>query len=52
MLDKTRRFLFRCEACEAILSAEFEEKEDIQNVQDNKVLLECQCGGFCTVLRD
>ena len=52
MLDKKRKFIFSCEDCGTILSAEFEEKEEIDKVNNNKVALECPCGGFCTILRD
>ena len=32
MLDKKRKFIFSCEDCGTILSAEFEEKEEIDKV--------------------
>lgn len=47
-----RKFLFKCDTCEIILSVEFEEEEDLQNVTEDKVVLECPCGGQCKVLRD
>jgi len=50
--DTKRKFLFKCEECAMILSVEFEEPEDLKNVQDDKVELECPCGGLCKVLRD
>lgn len=50
--DPKRKFLFKCEDCEMILSVDFEEKEDIQKIQDNEMVLECPCGGHCKVLRD
>lgn len=51
-LDKKRKFLFKCDECEMILSVEFEEEEDLEKVQDDKMILECPCGGHCKVLRD
>jgi hypothetical protein len=50
--DKKRKFIFRCEKCEAILQTEFEEEKDIEDVNEDKFLLECMCGGYCFVLRD
>ena len=52
MLIKTRKFLFKCEECKIILSVEFDDEDDIKKVQENKVDLECPCGGYCKVLRD
>lgn len=52
LLSTKRKFLFRCEECETILSIEFEDEEDIKKVQQDKVLLECPCGGNCKILRD
>lgn len=52
MFIKTRKFLFKCEECKIILSAEFDDEDDIKKVQENKVDLECPCGGYCKVLRD
>jgi hypothetical protein len=50
--EPTREFLFKCEDCAMILSVEFVEEEDLQKVNDNKMHLECPCGGQCKVLRD
>lgn len=48
-----RKFLFKCDECEMILSVEFEDEEDLEKVQDDKMILECPCGGgHCIVLRD
>lgn len=36
-----------------IVSAEFEDFEEIEKVQEDKLVLECLCGqGHCKVLRD
>jgi len=47
-----RKFLFKCEDCALILSVDFEEEDELEKVQDNKMILECPCGGRCVVLRD
>jgi RNase P subunit RPR2 len=47
-----RKFLFRCEECKTILSVEFDDEEDIKNVEEDKVVLECPCGAHCRLLRD
>jgi len=47
-----KKYLFKCEDCGTILSVEFEEKEDIEKVNDNKMVLQCPCEGSCTILRD
>ena len=53
MFDPTKRqFLFRCETCGMIIAVEFEEENDLQDIQDDKVILECICQGKCKVLRD
>lgn len=50
--DLRRKFLFKCEDCELILSVDFENEQDLLDVQDDKVVLECPCGSKCFVLRD
>jgi len=50
--DPKRSFLFKCEDCGMILSVSFEEEEDLQKVQDSKMILQCPCEGHCKVLRD
>jgi len=52
MFSEKRKFLFKCDECSMILSVEFDEEEDLQKVQDDKMVLECPCGGHCNVLRD
>jgi len=47
-----QKFLFRCEDCEMILSVDFEDEDDLKKVQEDKMALECPCGGRCKVLRD
>lgn len=50
--DKKIKFLFRCDTCQMIISTEFETDKDIQDVREDKILLECPCGGICLPLRD
>jgi hypothetical protein len=50
--EPKRDFLFKCEDCQMILSVSFEEEEDLQKVNDDKMFLECPCDGQCKVLRD
>jgi hypothetical protein len=50
--DPKRKYLFKCEDCKMILSVDFEEPEDLQKINENKMILECPCGGRCLVLRD
>jgi hypothetical protein len=47
-----RKFLFKCEECLMILSVEFEEKDDLEKVENDDMFLECPCGGVCKVLRN
>jgi len=47
-----RIFLFRCNKCDLILSIELEEQEDLEKVNENKVIIECPCGGKCKILRN
>lgn len=52
-LDEKRTFLFRCDDCQMVLSVDFEDKEDIEDIQNDKIELECPCHyGKCKVLRD
>ena len=50
--DKKQKFLFKCEDCQLILSVDFEDPEDLEDVQEDKIVLECPCDGKCKVLRD
>ncbi len=49
---KKQKFLFKCNDCQMIVSVEFEEEEDLQKVIEDKLILECPCGGQSFVLRD
>ena len=50
--DLKRNFLFKCKDCFMIFFVDFEEEEDLKKVQEDKMILECPCGGECKVLRD
>lgn len=50
--DLIRKYLFKCEDCQAILSVEFEDPEDFKKIQEDKIELQCPCGGCSKVLRD
>ena len=53
MFDTNKiKFLFKCADCSNIFSVELEDAEDIKKVRDDKMDLECSCGGKCQVLRD
>lgn len=47
-----RKFLFKCEDCEMIVSVEFDNLEDVEKIQEDKIVLECSCGKFSKILRD
>jgi len=50
--DKVHKFLFKCEECAMIVSVELEEEDELEQVRENKLILECPCGGQSKVLRD
>lgn len=50
--DKKIRFTFRCTDCQMIISSEFEDEDDIEDVRNDKLYLECLCTGKCSLLRD
>ena len=48
-----RKFLFKCDYCEMIISVEFDEPKDLESVENNTMRLECACEqGTCKSLRD
>lgn len=47
-----RKFLFKCSDCAMVISVELEDPEDLEDVQEDKIELECPCQGKCKVLRD
>jgi len=49
---KKRKYLFKCEDCSLILSVDFDEEEEFEKVNDDKMILQCPCEGECKILRD
>jgi hypothetical protein len=47
-----RKFLFRCDECEMIISIEFDDDEDIKDAENGDFKLECVCGGHSSLLRN
>lgn len=45
-------YLFKCKECATLLYVEIEDEEDLNSLQENKLELECNCGGDCFLLRD
>lgn len=52
VLKEKRSFLFRCESCQVILLMDFQSKEDLEDIQEDKIYLECPCKHKCYVLRN
>ena len=50
--DKSQKFLFRCEDCDTVLEAKFEEQKDIDGVNENEINIECPCKGIAKVIRN
>lgn len=50
--NKKHKFLFKCEDCEMITSFDFEDEKDIEDIQEDKLVLECACGGRAKTLRN
>lgn len=50
--SKARKFTFRCDSCKEITISEFEEESDIEDIIDDKLYIECPCGGKGKLLRD
>lgn len=49
---KNTKFTFRCNDCKLLLSSEFEDEKDIEDIKDDLLWLECPCGGKAMLLRD
>lgn len=50
--EKLQKFLFKCKECSMIVCVELEDEEDLEKVVEDKLVLECPCGGKSYVLRD
>jgi hypothetical protein len=49
---KKRKFLFKCDDCEMIVSVQLDDALDLKKASEDKLILECPCGGYCKILRD
>lgn len=52
LFSKSKRVLFRCESCENIICVDFDDQDDIDKLDENKIVLECRCGGESFILRN
>lgn len=52
LFDTNIHVLFRCDTCGTIVSVDFEDSEDIEKLNEDKIILECPCGGTSEVLRN
>jgi hypothetical protein len=52
LFNKSKHVLFRCETCATIVSVDFEDEDDIDKLDENKIVLECPCGGESSILRN
>ncbi len=51
MRDSNKQdFLFKCITCETILSVALSNEDDIEDVMNDKLSMDCPCGSFCKVL--
>lgn len=48
----SQTFLFRCDHCLMIVALELRDIDEPIQVYENKIVLDCPCGGKCTVLRN
>lgn len=52
LFDQSKHVLFKCDSCGVIVSVDFEDQDDIDKLNENKIVLECPCGGESTILRN
>lgn len=52
MFSQYRQYIFKCDQCGTIIHLDFEDPKDIEDVDEDKVLLDCPCGGYYFVLRN
>lgn len=50
--SKIRKFSFRCVVCKEVMMSDFAEDQDIEDITNDKLYLECECGGKAVLLRD
>jgi len=51
---KRQKFTFKCSECGTIFAVEFEDENDIEDIRNDELQLECPCGpdSRATVLRN
>ena len=52
MFGAIKKYLFKCDTCDSILAVDFDDPKDLEELKEDKILLECPCGGICLLLRD
>ena len=45
-------FLFRCDECALIVSVDYDDEDEIEEVRNDMIILSCPCGGKCKALRN
>lgn len=48
--DKKQQFTFRCNECKIIITSEFEDEKDIEDIKEGLLYFECPCGGISKLL--
>jgi hypothetical protein len=51
-LETKKKFLFKCDTCQLILEIDLTDPKDLEELQEDKILLQCPCGGVCLPLRN
>ncbi len=52
MLIIKRKYLFKCDKCNSLITISLEDERDIKDASEDNILLECPCGGYYFILRD
>lgn len=53
LFDQNKHVLFKCTECNLIVSVNFDNEDDIEKLNEDKIVLECSnCKGTCTILRN
>lgn len=51
-LEKKNIYLFKCDTCKTVLEIDLSDPKDLEDLKEDKILLECPCGGICMPLRN
>jgi len=51
-MNEKRKFLFRCEDCQMIISVDFDDPEEIEKIMEDELVLQCNCKGYCIIIRN